>query len=107
MSYVPYLIAYFFLASALMALTAYSVITLLQAFALFLLSGALGLLARYLLARDGVGVFWSGAAVTLTAAMAALSFGLPLNAYGVASVVLAGLGFSALAAHLVARRGKR
>jgi hypothetical protein len=106
-SYVPYLIAFFFLASALMALTAYGAITLLQALALLLLSGALGLLARYLLARDGVGVFWSGAAVTLTATMAALSFGLPLNAYGVASVVLAGLGLSALAAYLVGRRGGR
>lgn len=107
MSYAPYLIAYFFVASALMALTAYGVVTPLQALVLLLLSGALGLLARYLSARDSVNVFWSGAAVSITATLAALAFGLPLNAYGAASVVLAGLGFSALAAYLLSRRRGR
>ena len=105
-SYAPYLAAYFFIASALMALTAYGAITPLQALALLLLSGALGLLARYLSARDSVNVFWSGAAVAITATLAALAFGLPLDAYGAASAVLAGLGFSALAAYLLSRRSE-
>jgi|YelNatPaOPRAMG01_1025707.scaffolds.fasta_scaffold26212_2 hypothetical protein len=98
-----YIAAYFFLAAALVAAVAFSVIAPLQAASLLLLSAALGLAFRKLAARDPVGIFWSCSFASVAAVLAASSFGLLANAYAAAAVLLAGFGASALAAHFASR----
>ncbi len=98
-----YIAAYFFLAAALLAASAFGVLAPMQAGALLLLSVAIGLAIRQIAARDPVGIFWSCSFASVAAVLAAFTFSLLPNAYAAAAALLTGFGASALAAHFASR----